>query len=507
VAAAILARSRQPVDFELEHSVRCYVFSATVRNRLESPPEPQLAIMDCSSLTREEVYNSTEFILREIAKSTNISPIHRTTTQCPRPVKTMAQHRTAPKMPDLTYFQKVMGRKYMEYSQPPRVAGNEKPQLVFWITNLAAPYRVPVWTEIAKRHVLTIGLLESNSSLSADDNANRGSDWQHSPDAGVHYIEIPTWKFSRGEARYYVLRNLSTIQRIRKSDVILFGGWESPAYWAVLVIAAWFRVRRVGFYESTINTMRHRSGPVAWIRRAFFRSMHAVVTPGPAASVSLESMGVASGRIVEGFNAVDVRAFHETATRLRANRVDNPDGGHSFLYVGQLISRKRVHAIVEAFSEVGRPEDKLTIVGAGELECELRESSRSLGDRIAILPTVDNGAMPAVMAEHHTLVLASSTEVWGLVVNEALATGMHVVVSNNCGVAPSVGGMRGVYLTRADLGDLGAKMLASKKEWTGRISSPAILDHTPDRFSECFLTAFNLARPSSGTLCGAQGSP
>jgi glycosyltransferase involved in cell wall biosynthesis len=392
----------------------------------------------------------------------------------------------------------------MEHPQTPLLAGSEKRQRVLWLTNLAAPYRVPVWTELAKQYELTIGLLESNSALSADNNANRGSDWLHTSDAGIHYVELPTWKFSRGEARYYVLRDLSTIRRIRKSDVILFGGWESPAYWAVLAVATWFRVGRVGFYESPINTMRHRSGPVAWIRRAFFRSMHAVVTPGPAASASLESMGVASGRIVEGFNAVDVKAFHEAATRLRTDRIVAYDRGHSFLYVGQLISRKRVHAIVKAFGEVGRPEDRLTIVGAGDLERELREMSRSQDDRISILPTVDNEAMPAVMAAHDTLVLASSTEVWGLVVNEALATGMHVVVSSNCGVAPSVAGMRGVYLARTDLVDLGAKMVASREEWTGRISSPEILDHTPDRFSDRFVAAFHLARPRGGIRRDAQ---
>lgn len=383
----------------------------------------------------------------------------------------------------------------MEYSQVPLIGSSEKLEKVLWLTNLAAPYRVPVWNRIGEHCELSVGLLESNSSLSTDIRANRGRDWLHSPEAGVHYVEIPTWKISRGEARYYFLRNFSPVKQIREADLIVFGGWESPAYWVLLILAILFRTGRVGFYESPLNTMRHRAGPIAWIRTAFFRSMHVVVTPGPAATASLNSMGVASSRIVEGFNAVNVKAFHQSAAKIQDRHDAAPEPGHSFLYAGQLISRKRVEAIVEAFRQVSRPEDKLTIVGTGDLEHELRELSSSEAGRIFFVPTVDNEEMPSIMAQHHTLVLASLTEVWGLVVNEALATGMHAVVSSNCGVAPSVAGMRGVYLTRADVSDLPAKMIKSREDWAGRITSPAILDFTPERFADRFVAAFHVARP------------
>lgn len=382
----------------------------------------------------------------------------------------------------------------MEKQHAPSIRDKANSERVLWLTNLAAPYRVPLWKQLGKQYDLRVGLLESNSSLLTDSGANRGRDWLHAPTDDVQYVELPTWKVSRGEARYYFLRDFSAIKHIRGSDVVLFGGWESPAYWLLAILAIFFRVGRVGFYESPVNTMRHRTGPVAWVRRMYFRSMHAVVTPGPAASHSLTQMGVPAESIFEGFNAVDVQAFHRSsAVTDAAGTVSVTATGHSFLYVGQLITRKRVNAIIDAFSLVARAEDRLTIVGSGSLEEELREHARNQHAHVSFAPAIDNRTLPHIMAQHQTLVLASESEVWGLVVNEALATGMHAVVSSNCGVAASVDGMQGVYLTSSDLSDLPARMHESRQQWAGRIARPVILDFTPERFAGRFTDAFQVA--------------
>lgn len=361
---------------------------------------------------------------------------------------------------------------------------------VLWVTNLAAPYRLPVWREVARGHELTVGLLESNQGLSADKSANRGADWLHAAEASYRFLELPAWKYSRGEARYYTLRTPGALLRLGRQEVVLFGGWESPAYWQLLLPALLWGARRVGFYESPAATMTHRAGPIARARSFFFRSMHAVVVPGPAARQSLLQMGVSPERIVEGFNAVDVHAFHTAAS---ARTADRSGHGHRFVVAGQLIERKRVDMVIEAFSAIAEPGDTLTIIGQGKQESELRHKAARSGDGIVFLPYVENDRMPAALASHQTLVLASSREVWGLVVNEALAAGLQTVVTENCGVTPSVAGMRGVFTAKADGTDLAVRMLESRQSWTGPIQNPEILQHTPEAFARTFETAFRVA--------------
>ena len=365
----------------------------------------------------------------------------------------------------------------------------KKPKKVLWVTNLAAPYRLPVWRYLAKRYELMVALLESNAGLQQDSGANRGRDWLHGSSDDFAFSELSCWKYHRGEARYYFLKRNRSVLAVRKFDLVLFGGWESPAYWSLLAAALAFRRARVGFYESPANTMTYRSGFVSWFRSSFFRMMDLVVVPGPAAAEAVLSMGVRPSRVLQGFNAVDVAEFYHAASS--ASLVESADGpGHRYLYAGRLIPLKRVDAIIRAFVQIAEPDDQLTVVGSGSLREDLRLLADQCGSKVRFLEHIENSEMPAVMAHHHTLVLASEREVWGLVVNEALASGMHVVVSDNCGVVPSVRAMHGVHTVREDLTDLGRQMQSSKAAWTGRIAEPEILQHTPERLADVFDSAF-----------------
>lgn len=366
----------------------------------------------------------------------------------------------------------------------------KKLRSVLWVTNLAAPYRVPVWRHLSKKHVLSVALLESNAGLQRDSNANRGRDWLHSRSGDIAYSELPSWKIRRGESRYYMLKSPRSLLAVKNFDAVLFGGWESPAYWSLLAACRAFRVPCVGFYESPRNTMTYRSGVVAWIRSKFFRSMDTVVVPGKAAAEAVESMGVEPARIRQGFNAVDVAQFQRAAVRTSPDDSAAAGTGHRYLYVGRLIHLKRVNSIIEAFIQIAGEDDELTIVGAGSLRQNLHALAGQSERKIRFLEHVENSEMPAVMAQHHTLVLASEREVWGLVVNEALASGMHVVVTENCGVVPSVSSMRGVHVVKSNLIDLSRQMEISKSEWTDRIYEPEILQYTPERFAEVFASAF-----------------
>jgi len=83
------------------------------------------------------------------------------------------------------------------------------------------------------------------------------------------------------------------------------------------------------------------------------------------------------------------------------------------------------------------------------------------------------------------------------VVNEALAAGLHAVVAETAGVAASVSGMRGVFLTQTSPESIARGLLQSKTAWEGPIDDPAIMEFTPERFAQVFLDAL-LGAPNVG---------
>ncbi|MBF4582936.1 glycosyltransferase family 4 protein [Curtobacterium sp. VKM Ac-2865] len=353
--------------------------------------------------------------------------------------------------------------------------------MIRWFTNVAAPYRIPLWERIEEQHPLRVHLLETSASL--DREGRRPDDWK--APQGSRYTWVPNVTIRRGERSFYVARSAPVVPR--GTSAVLIGAWESPVYWQVLLEAKVRRIRTVGFYESTLQSNRHRSGPVAAARSRFYRSLDAVVVPGLSARRALESFGVESSRIHQGFNAVDVTAFHSAAR----SRPEPHGPGHRFVFVGQLIQRKNPLLLLRAFAKSRLSDDTLCYVGTGEQMQVLRNEAVGLGlaEVVEFEGALSNQALARRLHHFDTLVLPSEEEVWGLVVNEALAAGLGVVVSENAGVAASVAEMTRVFVTSPTETGIEDALVKARKAGVGLIETPEILAHTPDRFADVFTRA------------------
>lgn len=378
-----------------------------------------------------------------------------------------------------------------------------RPLHLLWIANVASPYRRPVWDALARDVRLVVALLEDDERLRQD--GRRGADWAGAVSDAYRVIRTATVRLVRGEEAYYALSSPWRLP-MRRADAVLLGGWESPAFWQALLLAKLTGTGTVGFYESTEATNRFRSGPVAAVRSFFFRRLDAVVVPGESAAALLATFGVPAERTFVGFNAVDVAAFAASARSARGHEESRADTGHRFVYVGQLIARKHVDGLLRAFAAAREPDDVLTLIGGGEQEQELRATASrlGLGTAVRFAGSVPNAELAAALAEQDTLVLPSLREVWGLVVNEALACGLGVVVAESAGVTASVRDMAGVVPVAATDEALADGLRRARSAWTGPIESPAVLQHTPEAFAGVFAAAARAAAARRGRRSAKQ---
>ncbi|WP_062462158.1 glycosyltransferase family 4 protein [Demequina soli] len=351
-----------------------------------------------------------------------------------------------------------------------------------WLASHASPYRRPVWQALSRRFDFEAAMLESQEQFRKHQ-GNRPADFHAAAIPGVALRTVRSLRVERGRILMYA--NLGRTMR-RGTDAVILGGWESPAYIWALLSARLRRVRTVAFYENTLAAIGHSAGPVARVRDWFFRSCDAVVVPGRAAEAAVLSFGVPAARIHRGFNAVDVSAFAAAALEAPARS----GGGHRFVFVGQLIDRKRPLETLEAFALCASADDELVFVGSGPLAEDLRLRAESLPRlSVSFVDNVPYDRMPALLADSDTLVLVSNEEVWGLVVNEALAAGCGAIVSDVCGVAPDVEGMEGVEIVDGSVAAVADAMRRRAAAPAGRIVSPAILTHDPEAFASVFAEA------------------
>lgn len=134
------------------------------------------------------------------------------------------------------------------------------------------------------------------------------------------------------------------------------------------------------------------------------------------------------------------RATDDARTQLRA-QIGVRKAEFLVLFAGKLVEFKRPTDLVHAVGRLRNQGENISLLvaGSGELEETLRATSELHGIDTHFLGFCNQTKMPSVYAAADLLVLPSTgRETWGLVVNEALACGTPVVVSDSVGCAPEV---------------------------------------------------------------------
>jgi glycosyltransferase involved in cell wall biosynthesis len=260
-----------------------------------------------------------------------------------------------------------------------------------------------------------------------------------------------------------------------KPDVVLITGWYS-----VTLVRALLACRRLGvptLYRGDSNLF---SAPRGWKRplwvvktRILLRQFDGFLSPGARAKEYLRSFGVPEHRIFQAPHAVDNEMFAASAAPYQDPDVRaaarqrwgiDPDSFVT-LFVGKLVRSKRPLNAVRAVARLA-PGATLMVVGSGPLEGEVRSEAARLGVSLKMAGFVNQSELGEPYGLADCLTLPSDfPETWGLVVNEALATGLPCVVSDAVGCAPDLirDGETG-YVCPLDDVDALATMLAKVRQ-------------------------------------------
>ena len=217
--------------------------------------------------------------------------------------------------------------------------------------------------------------------------------------------------------------------------IVIISGWSDPGAWAAWL---WMVVRHRGsilWCESNAFDRRR----VWWkevAKRLFLRAIDSAHVYGKSNQEYLERLGFASARIVTKRAVVNVAAF-----KALLHCVRGVGDGKRLLYVGRFSSEKNLPFLMSALhgyrSVHGRPPLLLKLVGYGPEEQRLRTLCATLGlnDIVEFSGQARQDELAAIYGSADALILPSTSETWGLVVNEALLCGLPVLVSENCGCA------------------------------------------------------------------------
>ena len=135
-----------------------------------------------------------------------------------------------------------------------------------------------------------------------------------------------------------------------------------------------------------------------------------------------------SGRIFEVPHGIEVSAFEPRTTA---------PSRHSILFLANVIHRKGILTLLEAFASVRRavPDAELIIAGGGEQLDEVRRRVLTMKDEgVQVLGKIDRDRVQSVMREHSVYCLPSYGEPFATTILEAMACALPIVSTQTGGI-------------------------------------------------------------------------
>jgi len=280
---------------------------------------------------------------------------------------------------------------------------------------------------------------------------------------------------------------------------------------ALLTVLAWAKLHRrvaILMMDSKYDDFPRRPWK-EWAKRRVMSLFDAAIVAGERSKAYAEFLGIPPQRIFVGYDVVDNDYFSRQAAAVRENaaalRQQHQLPENYFLYVGRLTEKKNLGGLLEAYEsyckEAGPRAWTLVICGSGPLEEQLRQQARQLNlSQVIFAGFKQLDELPLYYGLARCLITPSShSEQWGLVVNEAMASGLPVLVSQACGCVPELvdEGVNGYTFNPYDVEALSRLMAklssgALDLEAMGKASRQLVAPWSLETFSRNLFQAFEV---------------
>ncbi len=273
-----------------------------------------------------------------------------------------------------------------------------------------------------------------------------------------------------GAGHFNGIKNKDLVQRIDvyDPDTLLVFGWSFHSH---LHLLRHYKGKKKILFRGDSTLLDEAAGlslkkiirriALTWI----YRHIDIALYTGTDNRAYYVKHGLNNMQLAYAPHAVENSRFYDAdghaAAKARIWRKELGIGDHElvFLFAGKLEPKKDPALLIDAFLLLPRNDVRLLIVGNGLLEDELKQKAAS-DKRILFLDFQNQQQMPVVYRLGDVFVLPSKGpgETWGLSVNEAMACGRAVIVSNRCGCGKELVKSNGKLFAAAHLSELAAAM-------------------------------------------------
>lgn len=270
----------------------------------------------------------------------------------------------------------------------------------------------------AKFHVIEVCNNDSEYEWEA---INSGEMYERKVLFNKNYEAIKNWEFAK--SIFHALNNIGP-------DVVFIPGWSAIEARLSLLWCHLRQVKRVLLSDSSEFDFQ-RNVIKELVKKAIVSQFHAAFVAGTPHSNYVNSLGMPKNVILTGYDVVDNNYF-------------NNQGSKSYQYKGYILAsgrfldRKNFELLIEAYAiyrNVVKDPKNLVLCGSGVLAKKIKDTVSKLNlEEFVLFPGfLQYKELPQYYSNASVFIIPSTSEQWGLVINEAMASGLPILSSKKCG--------------------------------------------------------------------------
>ena len=387
-----------------------------------------------------------------------------------------------------------------------------------------------VFHHIGPYHHARLNAAADKLSVTGIEWSAKGHDAWGAPDSASRYQKISLFPEATDDhpQKSDLRRAFWSALEQTNPDIVAVNGWNNFGSLITADCCVRHRIPMIVMSESALQ-----DEPRTWwkemIKRRIVDLYSAALVGGKRHVEYLVELGMPAERIFTGYDVVDNNYFCQRALQIRNSKSEIrttyslPE--NYFLASARFIEKKNLPRLIRAYAEY---RDRLKGTGVNEPgynrdaswdlvllgDGPLRETLNSQLSTLNLHPHVHLSGfkaydeLPVYYAFAKAFVHASTTEQWGLVVNEAIASGLPVIVSDHCGCVPELVNGNGFTFDPFDEHQLAEFLLRlallrdDERKSLGDASCKIAANFASERFGEGLERAAQLAlsHPRQGSL-------
>lgn len=324
---------------------------------------------------------------------------------------------------------------------------------VLFMTNVPSPYRVDFFNELGKHCNLTV-LFETNTAKSRD------ASWK--TDKFLNFKAIFLKGIKVGEAESFSLNMIPYLSK-KKYDIIVVGMYSSPTG---MIAIEYMKLKKIPFVISSDGGLiKNDKGIKYKLKARYISAASAWLSTGSATTEYLCHYGAHKSQVyVYPFSSVkDEDVLLKPVSQIEKDELRHELGMKEkriIISVGQFIHRKGYDILLRACKDVDK-NIGVYIIGGEPTEEYIQLKKELYLTNVYFVGFMRKDQLSKYYRAADLFVLPTREDIWGLVVNEAMAYGLPVITTDKCvaGIEMIVDGLTGNIIPVDNVEVLSSKLI------------------------------------------------